>query len=365
MLINPLRSASPAIVHQSRSFATSSMSRVPLLITPKQLAALPKGSTKILDASWHMPNSPRNPNTEFLTGPRIPQAIRWDVDAISVPKTDSELNPLGLGHMMPSPETFSAACRKRGIKREDHVVVYDSVGVFSAPRAAFTFDSMGHEKVSILDGGLPRWIHEGFEVDSEDLSSSPASEKGEVLMNGDIQESDYPVPSFQSSRVTSYEDVVKNSKVDGKSSEADLVLDARSRERWTGSAPEPRPNLSSGHIPNSLSLPFNVLLTPSNPDRPYTSYLPPSSLRETIISSLTFPGETPKDAQVRWENIKRGKKGVVWSCGSGMTACVGVWGMRVLASAEERDEGMRVGIYDESWTGYASREESEIVKGEE
>jgi 3-mercaptopyruvate sulfurtransferase SseA len=46
---------------------------------------------------------------------------------------------------------------------------------------------MGHEKVSILDGGLPRWIHEGFEVDSEDLSSSPASEKGEVLLNGDIQ----------------------------------------------------------------------------------------------------------------------------------------------------------------------------------
>lgn len=117
--------------------------------------------------------------------------------------------------------------------------------------------------------------------------------------------------------------------------------------RWTGSAPEPRPNLSSGHIPNSLSLPFNTLLTPSNPDRPYTSYLSPSSLRETILSSLTFPGETPKDAQVRWENIKRGKKGVVWSCGSGMTACVGVWGMRVLASAEERDEGMRVGIYDE------------------
>lgn len=46
---------------------------------------------------------------------------------------------------------------------------------------------MGHEKVSIIDGGLPRWIHEGFEVDSEDLSSSPGSEKGEVLVNGDIQ----------------------------------------------------------------------------------------------------------------------------------------------------------------------------------
>jgi hypothetical protein len=46
---------------------------------------------------------------------------------------------------------------------------------------------MGHEKVSILDGGLPRWIHEGFEVDSQDLSSSPGSESREILVNGEIQ----------------------------------------------------------------------------------------------------------------------------------------------------------------------------------
>lgn len=51
----------------------------------------------------------------------------------------------------------------------------------------FFYQSMGHEKVSILDGGLPRWIHEGFEVDGEDLSSTPASESGEVLVNGEIQ----------------------------------------------------------------------------------------------------------------------------------------------------------------------------------
>ena len=42
--------------------------------------------------------------------------------------------------MMPSPETFSEACRKRGIRKTDHVVLYDAVGIFSAPRAAFTFD---------------------------------------------------------------------------------------------------------------------------------------------------------------------------------------------------------------------------------
>lgn len=38
---------------------------------------------------------------------------------------------------------------------------------------------MGHEKISILDGGLPRWTHEGYELDTVDLSSK--SEGGEVL----------------------------------------------------------------------------------------------------------------------------------------------------------------------------------------
>jgi thiosulfate/3-mercaptopyruvate sulfurtransferase len=66
-------------------------------------------------------------------------------------------------------------------------------------------------------------------------------------------------------------------------------------------------------------------------------------LRDTIISALGGG----KTGQIRWEEVKRGKRGVVWSCGSGMTAAVGGWAMRVLAAAEERDEGMKVGVYDE------------------
>jgi thiosulfate/3-mercaptopyruvate sulfurtransferase len=107
-----------------------------------------------------MPNSPRNPNEEFLQGPRIPSASRWDLDAIS---EDSESlgGPKGLGHMMPSPQKFAEACctsarviarvyvaslmspliclAARGIKPSDHVVLYDSIGIFSAPRGWYTF----------------------------------------------------------------------------------------------------------------------------------------------------------------------------------------------------------------------------------
>ena len=60
------------------------------------------------------------------------------------------------------------------------MVVYDTIGVFSSPRGLYTFKAFGHDKVSVLDGGLPRWIHEGNEV-----------EAGEV---GEVGASEYPLP---------------------------------------------------------------------------------------------------------------------------------------------------------------------------
>jgi len=143
-------------------------------------------------------------------------------------------------------------------------------------------------------------------------------------------------------------------------------------ERWTGEAPEPRPSLSSGHIPHSLSLPFTALISPpSPPEKTWSTYLPPKELREAILVGIAGkpPGSELTEqeraiAEKRWAEIKSGKKGVVWSCGSGMTACVGVLAMRIVADAEDAAWD-NVAIYDESWTGYAMRPESKIVKGDE
>ena len=95
MIRSVLRPA--ASVHPYRAMS----SKAPLLITPNALQNLRSStSVDILDASWFMPNSPRDASKEF-TDKRIPGARYLDLDEVAAP------NELGLKHMMPSAEVFS------------------------------------------------------------------------------------------------------------------------------------------------------------------------------------------------------------------------------------------------------------------
>lgn len=73
------------------------------LMTPSQVNALPSASTRILDVTWFMPNSPRNAKEEFGRL-RIPGAKYLDLDEVAAP------SDMGLKHMMPSSEQFRDAC---------------------------------------------------------------------------------------------------------------------------------------------------------------------------------------------------------------------------------------------------------------
>ena len=82
----------------------------PLVLTPAQLLSLKSSQPSpadlvILDASWHMPNSPRKAQPEF-TANHIPLARFLDIDLVSSP------HPLSLPHMMPDSKTFVQACCK-------------------------------------------------------------------------------------------------------------------------------------------------------------------------------------------------------------------------------------------------------------
>ncbi|KAI0651637.1 Rhodanese-like protein [Trametes meyenii] len=342
-------SATPKSRLSSRFYATMFGDNCPLVLTPAQLQNL-KANQKdqedlvVLDASWHMPASPRRPAEEFLRV-HLPAARYINVDEVASP------HPLSVPHMFPDPATFASACARLGISPSTHVVFYDTPGVFSSPRALYMFRAFGHHRSSLLDGGLPGWQAHGGET-----------EAGEAKVG---TEPTYPVPKLDAEVVKDYDQIVANYQTDpAKDPNAFYVLDARAKGRFTGKDPEPRAGLSSGHMPYAVSLPFNAFLEthtvpehiasrvvrPDGQTGPYTY----TRLRSTqaILAAL-------EDAlgPERTQEVLQGKRQVVTSCGSGMTASVLWLGLQLLGV-------QRVGLYDESWTGFAARPESTIVKDE-
>jgi hypothetical protein len=106
----------------------------------------------VLDASWHLPTAKRDARAEFAAH-RILGARFFDIDDISDKTTT-------LPHMLPSADVFAEKAQALGVNRSSHVIAYDSSGLFSAARCWWMFKIFGHDKVSVLDGGLKKWLAE-------------------------------------------------------------------------------------------------------------------------------------------------------------------------------------------------------------
>lgn len=262
----------------------------------------------VFDCSTYLPGEPGNKHEAFAAT-RIPGARMFDIDAIADPETD-------LPHMVPTPARFAKLVGALGVSNASRIVFYDQHGLRSAPRGWWMMRLFGHERVAVLDGGLPGWVREGRPVES-----GPATPPGAAVF----------VPDFRSDLLRGIGDmkrIVAAGGADDGSEGGALILDARAKGRFDGTAPEPRAGLPSGHMPGAANVPVTEM---TGPDGRMKS----ADALRAIFAAAGVDGTRP----------------VVTSCGSGVTACVLALGL-VQAGLPE------AAVYDGSWTEWAQRPET-------
>lgn len=259
---------------------------------------------RLIDASWYMPADNRDCRAEYERA-HIPGARFVDIDEVADLRSS-------LPHMLPPVEKFMSRMRALGIGDGHQVVVYDTAGIFSAPRVWWMFKYFGQDNVAVLDGGLPKWKSE----------NRPVTDQKPTIRDRHM------ITDIRHDLVRDVTQVAASAKLGDYT-----IIDARSAARFKGETPEPREGLASGHIPNSRNVPFGEVLTPEGTMKSNDEL---RAVFEAAGVDLTKPAIT--------------------SCGSGVTAAI-------LGLALTR-LGVEFSLYDGSWSEWGMYGDLKVATGD-
>jgi thiosulfate/3-mercaptopyruvate sulfurtransferase len=233
-------------------------------------------------------------------GLKIKQAIAFDINTLF----DHHENDMA--HMTPDTLQFQEVCCALGINKDSKIVVYDNLGVYFSPRTWWLFKTMGHENISVLDGGLNDWFEAGGKL--EKTSNHSTKELGDFRAN------------YRADLLNTSHELLSNLKI-----KKAIVSDARSPGRFKGIEIEPRENLKSGHIPNSLNFPF-----------------------VNVLENGRF--KSKKKLQELIKPFEWNDENLIFTCGSGVTACI------ILMACELAGIKNHKALYDGAWIAWGQGE---------